>query len=92
MSLGKKDIVNNIFSEAFLSKSDAKNFLESFLGFIKNNRSRNIKISNFGTFSNHKSPRRIGRNPKTRVEARILARKIIKFKPSTLIKEKLNHQ
>ena len=33
---------------------------------------------------------RIGRNPKTKVEAKISARKIIKFKPSLSIKEKLN--
>ena len=33
---------------------------------------------------------RVGRNPKTKEEAKILARKIIKFKPSVLVKEKLN--
>tara|TARA_B000000532_G_scaffold221567_1_gene196655 strand:+ start:1575 stop:1847 length:273 start_codon:yes stop_codon:yes gene_type:complete len=90
LSLGKKDIVNNIFSEAFLSKSDAKNFLESFLGFIKNNRSRNIKISNFGTFSNHKSPRRIGRNPKTKQEFIIPKREKLIFKASSVVRNILN--
>jgi len=73
-----------------LSKSDAKDFLESFLGFIKNNRSRNIKISNFGTFSNHESPRRIGRNPKTKQEFIIPKRKKLIFKASSVVRNILN--
>ena len=73
-----------------MSKSDAKNFLDSFLGFIKNNRSRNIKISNFGTFSNHKSPRRIGRNPKTKQEFIIPKREKLIFKASSVVRNILN--
>ena len=32
----------------------------------------------------------MGRNPKTKVEAKIFSRKVVKFKPSLLLKEKLN--
>ena len=51
-----------------MSKSDSKDLLESFLDFIKKNSSNSVKILNFGTFYNHKSPKRIGRNPKTKEE------------------------
>ena len=34
---------------------------------------------------------RIGRNPKTKVETKISSRKVVKFKPSSLIKKKLNN-
>ena len=51
-----------------------------------------IKISSFGTFQSISKKERIGRNPKTGVEAKISARKVIKFKPSLLFKNKLNNQ
>ena len=49
-----------------------------------------IKISNFGTLQIINKKGRIGRNPKTKVEAKISARKIVKFKPSSSLKSKLN--
>ena len=65
-------------------------FFESLVSeLIKFNK---IKISSFGTFEILDKKERIGRNPKTKVEAKIVARKIIKFKPSNTVKEKLNRQ
>ena len=51
---------------------------------------QDVKISSFGTFEVINKKERIGRNPKTKIEAKISSRKIVKFKPSQLIKEKLN--
>tara|TARA_B100000963_G_C22595145_1_gene657453 strand:- start:50 stop:322 length:273 start_codon:yes stop_codon:yes gene_type:complete len=90
LSLGKKDIVNNISSETFLSKPTSKSILENFLKLIKNNRFKTIKISNFGSFYIHTSPKRVGRNPKTKQEFTIPRRKKLKFKPSSSIKDILN--
>ena len=53
-------------------------------------RNNTIKISSFGTFKSINKKERIGRNPKTNVAAKISARKVIKFKPSLLVKNKLN--
>ena len=65
-------------------------FFESLIvELIKLNK---IKISSFGTFEVVDKKERIGRNPKTKVEAKIVARKVVKFKPSNAFKEKLNHQ
>ena len=90
MSLGKKDIVNNISSEAFLLKSTAKDLLESFIDIIKSNSSKNIKISNFGTFSVKTTPERVGRNPKTKKEYIISKRKKLTFQASSVVKKNLN--
>ena len=49
-----------------------------------------IKIHSFGTFQVVNKKERVGRNPKTKIEAKITARKIVKFKPSQKIKEKIN--
>ena len=52
--------------------------------------SSKIKISNFGTFSVLYKKERIGRNPKTKIAAKIKPRKVVKFKPSLILKNKLN--
>jgi nucleoid DNA-binding protein len=90
LSLGKKDIICNISSETSLNKSLSKELLESFIKIIKDNKSKQIKVSNFGLFYPHISPKRLGRNPKTKQDFLIPARKIFKFKPSNKIKDKLN--
>tara|TARA_B100000212_G_scaffold339654_1_gene318526 strand:+ start:1583 stop:1855 length:273 start_codon:yes stop_codon:yes gene_type:complete len=90
LSLGKKDIIDNISSETFLYKSISKNLLESFINILKSNKSRKIKISNFGTFYIHRSPQRIGRNPKTKKEFLIPKREKLTFKASSRVKENLN--
>ena len=90
MSLGKKDISNNIFSKTFLSSKESLAFLEAFLKIIKKNKNTNIKLPNFGSFSLIKTPKRIGRNPKTREVYDIKARKKLKFISSNKVKSILN--
>ena len=65
-------------------------FFESLIAeLIKFNK---IKISSFGTFEVVDKKERMGRNPKTKIEAKIVARKVVKFKPSNTFKEKLYRQ
>ena len=45
-------------------------------------------ISSFGTFQVINKKERIGRNPKTKEEAKISSRKIVRFKPSSIFKKK----
>jgi len=54
-------------------------------------RSNKIKLSSFGTFKIINKKRRIGRNPKTKEEAVISPRRVVKFKASSLFKQKLNN-
>lgn len=51
-----------------------------------------VKISSFGTFTvRYKNPR-VGRNPKTGVEARIAARRVVSFRASTSLKSRINRR
>ena len=50
-----------------------------------------VKISNFGTFILRHKKSRIGRNPKTKKEAVISERNVILFKPSKILKKKINN-
>jgi DNA-binding protein HU-beta len=90
MGFGKKDIVKNISSKALISSKSSSLVLEAFLGFIKQNKRRHIKISNFGTFYLHKTPARLGRNPKTKEEFKILPSEKLAFKPSNKVKSFFN--
>ena len=90
----RKDLSNNVHQNLGFSKNISSliidDFFESLIsGLIKFNE---IKISSFGTFKVVDKNERIGRNPKTKVEAKIIARKVVKFQPSNTIKEKLNRQ
>ena len=66
------------------------NFFEFFLSELE--KFNNIKISSIGTFKVSQKKERIGRNPLTNVEAKITARKVVKFKPSIQITKKINNQ
>tara|TARA_B100001057_G_scaffold205467_1_gene206175 strand:+ start:155 stop:427 length:273 start_codon:yes stop_codon:yes gene_type:complete len=90
MGFGKKDIVKNISSKALFSSKTSSLFLEAFLSFIKQNKNHKIKISKFGTYYLHKSPARIGRNPKTKEEYKIPASEKLSFKASNKVKSILN--
>jgi len=88
MSLGKKDIIKNIYSKTHLSSKDSKKVLDSLIDFVIKN--KNIKLSNFGSFILVNTPKRIGRNPKTKEEFLIKAREKLSFKASKKIKSFLN--
>ena len=90
----RKNLSNNVHQNLGFSKNISSllidNFFESLvLELTKYNK---IKISSFGTFEVVNKKERIGRNPKTKIEAKIAARKIVRFKPSNIIKDKLNRQ
>ena len=88
----RKNLSNKIYKVLGFSKNLSQeivdNFFETLVSeLIKSNR---VKISSFGTFKVINKKERIGRNPKTKIETRISPRKVVKFKPSMFIKEKLN--
>ena len=91
MSFGKKNIINNISSKAQISKDDSNEFFKSFLNILfEQSKSKQVKISNFGTFLYKKKPQRLERNPKTKKEFIISARLKLFFKSSNKIKNLMN--
>ena len=88
MSLGKKDIIKNIYTKTHLSSIDCKKFLDFFIEYLIKN--KNIKLSNFGSFILIDTPKRMGRNPKTKEEFPIKAREKLSFKASKKTKSFLN--
>ena len=92
INLTKQEIVNSIYMQIGYSKKISENLLEDFFEIILLNliKNKKVKIAKFGTFELRFKKKRIGRNPKTKENAIISARKVIKFKPSALVKRKIN--
>ncbi len=91
MSLKKSDIAKNIASKASISESLSKKLVSSFIDTIKlKSNEKDVKVANFGTFTNKVTPQRLGRNPKTGEEHIITERVKLNFIISNKVKKQLN--
>ena len=81
-----------IYAEVGLSRNESADLLESVLTRIASTleNGESVKISGFGTFSVRQKGRRIGRNPKTGEEVPILPRRVLVFRPSHVLKARIN--
>ena len=89
----RKDLAHKIFKKLGFSKNFSSLFLDSFFETLSKQliENKKVKLTNFGTFLTSDKRERIGRNPKTKIEAKIKQRKVIKFKPSLTFKKKVNN-
>ena len=91
-NFNRKDLSNKIYQNLGFSKNFSSTIVDNFFEIMVTEliRSNKVKISSFGTFKVMNKKERIGRNPKTKIETKITSRKVVKFKPSLIIKKKLN--
>ena len=90
----KKELSNRVYRNLGFSKNFSSAIIDDFLKIITSELEKlnKVKLSSFGTFVITNKKERVGRNPKTKVEVKICARRVVKFKPSMMIKRKLNSQ
>ncbi len=88
----RADLAEAVYQEVGLSRNDSATLVETVLGEIVGalTRGETVKISSFGSFSVRQKGRRIGRNPKTGDEVPILPRKVLVFRASHVLKNKIN--
>lgn len=81
-----------VYQEVGLSRNESAELLEAVLSQISDAlvQGETVKISSFGTFSVRQKGQRIGRNPKTGEEVPILPRKVLVFRPSQVLKNRVN--
>lgn len=91
-TLTRQDISEALYRQVGLSKYESAQMLETVLEQISSALidGKSVKLSSFGTFIPRQKRERIGRNPKTGVSATIDARRVISFKASKLMKERIN--
>ena len=90
-TLTRMDLSEAVFREVGLSRNESANLVESVLQHISDAlvRGETVKISSFGTFSVRDKNSRIGRNPKTGEEVPISPRRVLSFRPSHLMKDRV---
>ncbi len=81
-----------VYQEVGLSRNESAELVELVLAEIADCLSRGdtVKLSSFGSFSVRKKGGRMGRNPKTGEEVPIKPRRVLVFRPSHVLKERIN--
>ena len=90
-TLTRIELSEAVYREVGLSRNESAELVETVLNHISNAliKGEQVKISAFGTFITRNKKQRIGRNPKTGTEIPITSRRVISFKASQIMKEKV---
>ena len=90
-TLTRADLADTINHQLGLSRADSAQMVESILNYMTDalERGENVKISGFGTFLLRDKGERIGRNPKTGVEVPITPRRVLTFRASQMMKDRI---
>ena len=93
MTLTKADLVQNVYQKHELTKAQAAEAVEAFLQIAKNclEEGEDLLISGFGKFNVKNKNARRGRNPQTGKELVLDARQVVTFKPSGILRERINN-
>jgi integration host factor subunit alpha len=92
MALTKQDIAERIREQLGLPKNQSLDITESLLDLIKSTleSGEDVLVSGFGKFSIRDKKERKGRNPATGEDAMLPARRVVTFKCSSKLREKVN--
>ncbi len=91
-TITRADLGEAVYEEIGLSRNDSAKLVESVLSEVCDALAggENVKISSFGSFMLRKKGERTGRNPKTGEEVPISPRRVLVFRPSNILKDRLN--
>jgi integration host factor subunit alpha len=92
VAVTKADLADTLFNELGLNKREAKEFVELFFEKIREalEAGESVKLSGFGNFGVREKNSRPGRNPKTGEEIPISARRVVTFKASQKLKDRVS--
>lgn len=88
----RAELAESIYQEVGLSRNESADLVEAVLDQISSALvdGENVKISSFGSFVLRDKGQRIGRNPKTGEEVPIEPRRVLVFRPSQVLKDRIN--
>src|SRR5688572_31939001 len=92
-TLTRADLAEAVVRKIGLPRNESQELVELVLSEISVTLSRgeNVKLSSFGSFGVRDKGRRIGRNPKTGEEVPITPRRVLIFRPSNIMKDRINN-
>ena len=81
-----------VYQEVGLSRNESADLVESILDEVAGHLigGETVKVSSFGSFYVREKGQRVGRNPKTGEEVPILPRRVLVFRPSHVLKDRIN--
>jgi integration host factor subunit alpha len=90
-TITRAELVEALVTESGKTRQECAQFLEDMLGEIEAElvQGETVKLSRFGNFVVRKKRERIGRNPKTGKEVPITPRRVVTFRPSQLLRERI---
>ena len=93
-TLTRADLAETINRKLGFSRSESLAMVEAILRHMCEalSQGENVKISGFGTFLLRDKAERIGRNPKTGVEVPITPRRVLTFRASQTLKERIHKE
>lgn len=91
-TLTRADLSDAVHQRVGLSRTESAQLVELVLDEISHAiiRGENVKLSSFGSFIVRSKGQRVGRNPKTGQEVPIEPRRVMVFKPSAILKQRVN--
>jgi len=89
----RADLIEAVYQEVGLSRNESSDLVETVLDEIASTLTSgdNVKISSFGSFIVRDKGGRIGRNPKTGEEVPIEPRRVLVFRPSQVLKDRVSN-
>jgi len=92
LAITKADLVEMLHDRIGFSKKEARELVETSLDEVRASLAsgEEVKLSGFGKFELRDKPPRPGRNPKTGEEVTITARRVVNFRPSQVLKSRVN--
>ena len=92
MALTKDNIINEVYTKLDLKKDEARQVVEQLLEIMKQTlqNGEDLLISGFGKFMVKDKAARRGRNPQTRRDLQLRARRVVVFKTSGILRKKIN--
>lgn len=90
-TLTRADLAEAMNRKLGLSRTDSLSMVEAILDLMSDalGEGENVKISGFGTFLLRDKSERVGRNPKTGVEVPITPRRVLTFRASQMLKDRV---
>jgi integration host factor subunit alpha len=91
-TITRADLSEAVYQKVGLSRTESAALVELVLQEVTDclERGETVKLSSFGSFVVRKKGQRIGRNPKTGKEVPISPRRVMVFKPSAILKQRIN--
>jgi integration host factor subunit alpha len=91
-TLTRADLADAVYEQVGLSRSESSDLVDETLDLMIDGLVADdlLKISSFGTFQVRQKKARVGRNPKTGVEVTITPRRVVTYKASHVLKDRLN--